>query len=286
MIAPAPEPGFVVEGSRIRSWNNSALRTLQECGEKFRRKYLEREWTPATPRQLRGTVVHRVATHSLLRKLRERTLPSVEEARDLAATEFDRRWGAGVTLSRDERTAGPSVAAESKDFAVDLSGYHVRRLAPVITPIGVERQIIVRPQDSDLEIHGTIDLIDQGAAGEVIRDLKTSEKSPPEHAAATSQQLTMYGMIRLAEVGRLPARFALDYLVRTPKRHEQKHVPQETTRTPDDIRALVARLNTAVEAVRRGVFVPANQESWWCSPTYCEYFATCPYPIRASRPAN
>ncbi len=286
MSAVAAEPGFVVEGSRIRSWNNSALRTLQECGEKFRRRYLEREWAPSSPRQLRGTVVHRIATQSLLRKLREQTLPSVEEVRDLAATEFDRRWQAGVALSREERAVATSVAAESKDFAVDLSGYHVHTVAPVITPVGVERRIIVRPQDSDLEIHGTIDLIDQGPTGEVIRDLKTSEKSPPASAAAVSQQLTMYGMIRMAEVGQLPAHFTLDYLVRTPKRHERKHVPLETMRTADDIRALVARLNTAVAAVERGVFVPANPESWWCAPTYCEFFHTCPYPIRSTRPED
>jgi hypothetical protein len=42
-----------------------------------------------------------------------------------------------------------------------------------------------------------------------------------------------------------------------------------------------------VEAVKRGVFVPANPDSWWCSRAYCDYFEDCPYVRRgASRPQN
>ncbi len=269
---------LVIDTGKVVRWSNSALSTLQQCGERFRRRYIERERTPPSPRQVRGTIVHRVASRALMRKLTAKTLPTIEEARDTAAAEFDRAWKAGVVLSDEELAHGSAaVAGESKDFAVDLSGFHVGAVAPAITPIGVERRIIVRPKDSDLEINGTIDLIDQRPEGETIRDLKTSEKSPVATAAETSQQLTLYGLIRLAETGRLPRHYALDYLVRTPKKAEKKHVPLPTQRDADDIRALVARINTAVEAVKRGAFVPANPDSWFCSKAYCEFWGSCVY---------
>ena len=259
-------------------WTNSALSTLQGCGERFRRRYIEEDWRPSGPRAIRGTAVHRVARVGLLRKMTTHTLPSSEEARDLAADAFEMEWSRGVTLTREEIGAGDAVKADSKDFAVDLSAFHIEKVAPAINPVGVERRITVQPQDSDLVIEGTIDLIDRDPRGwETIRDLKTTEKSPPAGTADKSDQLTMYAMIRMAEVGTLPASLILDHLVRTPERHDKKHVIQETERTPFDVAALVERLNTAVEAVSKGVFVPASADAWLCDPRYCEFFHDCPY---------
>jgi len=268
-------------------WNNSALTTLQQCGEKFRRRYIEKERAPSSPRALRGTVVHAVARRGYKRKLETDALPTVEETRDTAATEFDATWRGGVVLSAEEVGRGvATVEAESKDFAVDLSAYHVQTVAPAVHPIGVERKITVKPKNSDLVIHGTIDLIDQTAVGEVIRDLKTTEKSPNARAADESQQLSMYALIRQAEVGRLPKKLTLDFLVRTPVKKKMKHVPLDTTRDAEDVRTMVSRINTAVEAVKRGIFVPTNPESWWCSAQFCDYFNTCPYTRRSERPKN
>lgn len=259
-------------------WTNSALATLQLCGERWRRQYLERDWRPSTPRAIRGAAVHRVARVGLMRKMTERVLPTVEEARDLAADAVETTWRQGVLLDSEERAQGEArVKAAAKDFAVDLAGYHVDRVAPAIEPIGVERRITVQPRDSDLVIEGTIDLIDAQPEGEVIRDLKTSERTPPAEAAERSDQLTMYALIRAAEVGTLPASLALDHLIRTPERHERRHVVQTTTRTPADIAALIRRINTAVLAVERGVFVPAAADAWQCDPRYCPYFGDCAY---------
>lgn len=270
-------------------WSNSSLTTLQMCGEKFRRRYVEGEWVPSSPAAVRGTVVHKVAATALLRKQSTRELPTVEEARDLAADEFEIKWRSGVKLTDEETALGMAkVAAESKDFAIDLAGFHVERVAPAINPIGVERKITIKPKDSDITILGTIDLIDAPTEGqEIIRDLKTTQKAPQANAADTSQQLTFEGLIRLAEVGRLPTSFALDFLVRTPERKERKHVPLTTERTREDVGALVNRINTAVAAVKKGIFVPANPDWWGCSRNWCEFYETCAYVRRGeSRPRS
>jgi hypothetical protein len=269
---------------RFVQWSNSALTTLQMCGERFRRRYIEREYVPPSAKQVRGTVVHRVAREAYQRRLKNVDLPSVTEAKDLAATAFEKQWQGGILLAPDEAVDGLAHAkARAKDFAVDLSGYHVERVAPGITPRAVERRIVVRPRDADIEIHGTIDLVATVPEGEVIRDLKTTEKAPFANAAETSQQLTMYAMVRQAEMGTVPHALALDYLVRTPLRNEMSHKPLTTTRSAEDIGALVRRINTAVAAVARGVFVPANPDSWWCSANYCEFYDSCPYVRRGER---
>lgn len=279
-------PAVVRGAASILQWNNSALSTLEKCGEMFRRRYVEREKVPPSPRMLRGTVVHRVARTTMLRKLEEHELPTVEEAKDLAATEFEQQWAGGVSFEQQEPSADSMgrQKGESKDFAVELSGFYVERLAPQITPVAVERKIEVKPRDSDITIHGTLDLVSAEPAGEYVRDLKTSEKSPSGDAAEKSQQLTMYAMVRLAEKGALPAGLTLDYLVRTPARAERKHVPLHTTRDQADVAAMVNRINTAVEAVKRGVFVPTNPENWWCSKQWCDYYGTCVYVRRGDRP--
>lgn len=272
------EGGFV-------EWNNSALSLLERCGEAFRRRYIQGEIIPPSPRMVRGTAVHRVATLGFLRKVAGEPLPSVEEAKDLAATAFDATWNAGISLSTEEVAEGiGKVQGESKDFAVDLSGFHVERVAPGIHPIGVERKIIVKPKDSDLVIHGTLDLVAATPDGtEVIRDLKTSQKSPNKNAAEVSQQLSMYALLRWAEVGRLPSSLVLDYLIRTPIRQEKKHILLETVRTQENVQTIVNRLNVAVEAVKKGIFIPASPESWWCAKEWCSYWDSCPYVSKGGR---
>jgi len=270
------------ETPTIQTWSNSSLTLLERCGEKFRRRYIEKERVPPSPRMLRGTVIHRVAKMAMLRKLEEQEIPSGEEARDVAATEFEQEWAGGVSL--DHGTDANVEKAGSKDFAVDLSAFYVGAVAPTVEPIAVERRIEVAPKDSDLKITGVIDLVAKlPSGGEAIRDTKTSEKSPNRDAAENSQQLTMYAMVRQADVGKLPEALALDHLVRTPARREQKHIVQETTRDAGDVAALVNRLNTAVEAVKRGVFMPTAPDSWWCSRNWCEYWSSCVYVRRGER---
>jgi hypothetical protein len=289
----------------IKRWSISMLKELQKCGEKFRRRYIEKEHTLSAPRMLRGTCVHDAARVSHLRQLAvaapgsapylERKMaaasvvPSVEEIRDVAAAKFESEWARGVALDDEDREIGESkVRGESKDFVVDLAGFHARTVAPTILPVGVERKIIVKPKAADFEISGIIDLIDEVDEGEeIVRDLKTKDKSPSGKDAETSDQLDMYAMLRTAETGRAPKRLFLDTLVRTPKTRELKRVIQETTRDITHVAALVHRINVAVEAVKKGTFIPAGRGEWYCSKKWCEYYTTCKFVPRGdNRPKN
>lgn len=278
----------------MRTWSNSSLTTLQMCGHKWYLRYVKRDWRPVGFSAKRGTTVHHVAKEVHKRQMVELNkwdgpkpevveLPgserSIEEARDLAATHFEKEVAKGdIVLYDKEKPLGKeAVKAHNKDAAIDLAGLYVKEVAPPIKPNAVEHKVEITPKNMDIKIQGYIDLVEDDL-GDVIRDLKTSEKSPWAGAADVSQQLTLYNMIRYADVREMPRESRLVHLVRTPKTNEMSVVTQSTKRNMDDIKMLVARIKTAVEATEKGVFVPADPAAAGSPCGWCEFNdGTCPY---------
>ena len=294
-------------------WTNSKLYVIQQCGERYRRREIEKDLRPRRTPLVRGTVVHETIRPMVRRRLEDGArqlgtsvehlgaqltlsvadrhvllsgaLPTVEEVRDTAATAFAKEWiPDGIDFDEDEQSEGAAkVGDRIKDTAIDLATLYRTHVAPTLAPKGVEYRVTVRPKDSDLVIKGTIDLLaDEG--GDFITDVKSSEKSPDRHAAEDSQQLSLYSLIRYAQTKTIPAGLRLDYLVRTPAKHELKHVPLTTTRDREDMATIVERLNRATEAVQKGVFLGADPSAWWCRS--CEYRGDCPLVRRSRRPEN
>ena len=266
----------------MKRWSTSALTTLQMCGEKFRRHYIENDRMPSGPPAKRGIAVDRAVTESLTVKKTTGDAPIVEANKDIAATEFERAWDEGVWFNPDERKEDPAkIKAVTKDAAIDLAGLHARTLGQQIVPLEIQHRIEVQPLNSDITIIGYLDIVsleaDETRAMEIIRDTKTKEKAPNAADAHDSQQLTMYALLRMAETGRIPDGLALDVLWKTPARGDLKHQVLPTTRTKSDFGALMGRINAGIQAVERGVFIPAAEGSWICSARWCQYFETCPY---------
>lgn len=263
------------------TWTNSSLSTLIKCGVKHDLKYLQRIPEIGSPATARGSSVHEVVRVEMRRVIEGGELPTVEEVHAVAAAEFEKRWEEGVRLTPDEKREGEStVRGREKDTSVALAGLHRLKVAPAIRPVGFERRIAVKPKDMDITIQGTVDLIDAAPEGEVIRDTKSTTKAPAANDAHESQQLTFYGMLRLAEVGQMPVGFQLDVLKRTPKRGDLDYHPLRSTRDLTDVAALIARLNRAIDAVEKGVALPADPDWWGCSPRWCGYWDACPFGAR------
>lgn len=252
-------------------WTNSALLKLLQCPEAYRRIYLEREWRPSSPGQIRGDAVHQAQRIEFQSKMATGVLPPLEEVRTCAADHFDKKVkDSELVLTAEDLEDSAShdlkkILGVEKDTAVALAGLHWRRVAPAVNPVAFERQIVVKPRGLDIEIQGTLDLIDAPAPGvEVIRDLKTAKKSPDRQAAHKSQQMSVYAMLRLVDIGRLPDHLRLDYLVRTPARGDLKDIALTTTRDATDVQTLIDRLNIATDVVKAGKFLPAPEGAWWC----------------------
>jgi hypothetical protein len=283
------------------------LTTLQMCGERFRRRYIDKDRRPSGIKAKRGQAVHKVANIAHDRQLAAKvelvargvtegdfvahaneSLPSGEEAEDLAATHFAAAIEGGVAYNDDEKKEGEAkVRGVELDKAVKMSSFYVARHAPTVDPVAVERDIVIKPKGVDFEIRGIVDLAsrenfqpaneDERAQAvlsgvpigeiEIVHELKTKDKRPSWDAARKSQQLTLYALIRHAQTGKPP-----DFIAQT-----SDH--QRAVRTRDDLNAVTHRLNSAIEAVNRGIFIPTNPDSWWCSAKYCDYYADCPFAI-------
>lgn len=271
-------------------WTNSSLSTLQDCGVRYQYQYLDRIFVESTPPQIRGTSVHQAVRVQMRQKLATKELPTVEEVRAAAADAFDLEIAKGVRMTAEDAAQGDvkTVLGKQKDAAVALSALYRTRVAPDVTPIAFERRITVKPKDMDITVEGTIDLLDAvGGGAELVRDTKSREAAPQADMAETSQQFTMYGMLRLAETGVLPHDYQLDVLWRTPKTGKEDYRPLRTTRDMTDVTSMVQRINRAVLAVEKGIFIPANPTWWGCSERYCPYFDRCPFGAkgRSERPA-
>lgn len=92
-------------------------------------------------------------------------------------------------------------------------------------------------------------------------------------------QLTTYALAKLQCDGKLPSTVALDYVVRTPKRHDMKLVQLESRRTTESLKPLMHRIMAAANIVKSGLFTPTDPESWWCSKKFCGFWETCPYAV-------
>jgi len=225
-----------------------------------------------------------------------------------------------IELDTDEKAEGKSIESvlgEAKDKTVALAGLHWDQPAQVIAPkfvqhkFSIDMDAFLRRRAKRLhqeanevpdrffqkQLHnrasalnaaardgvdfaGEIDILEEDPANLVIRDTKTSGKSPNKGSAEDSMQLTAYSLATQAipELGgRLPDAAVLDYLVYTPKRHELKYVPLTNTPEQEDNNVFLNRFAVAVQAFRTGVFVPAPATYWGCSEKFCGYFGICEY---------
>lgn len=288
--------------------STSALNQYLRCGEKYRRRYQENEWRPFGLAAHIGTAAHEVgrffhrrqmsakeavglagltrkdAQEKQMSELLDATLDSqsmsIEEATDLAATEFDKAIGdKGVELDEDEK-ANPSAArGNAKDAAVDHSKFYVQTIGREVNPLAVEKAIEVRPSGIPLVMKGVLDLIDGTNEGAEVVDRKTSAKTPGEGKQHGNIQMSFYAALSLAELKVIPPKFRLEYTVRSPKRALMSRVTQSTTRSIQDVKELLGRVNEASKGITAGVFMPADPEGWHCSAKFCEFFFDCKYTI-------
>jgi len=210
------------------------------------------------------------------------------------------------------------VLGESKDKTVALAGLHYDKAAPILKPKLVEHPFAIDMDDwlrkRAKELHeageketdrdaakilhneaaamnsaarkgtdlvGKRDVVeDAGDGDEIIRDTKTSGKSPNKEAAENLDQLSTYSLASLVFNKRLPKAVALDYLVQTPAKHGLKYVPLTSQRTMDDINVLLFRFARSIHAwavaCKTGSFLPARSTDWWCSEKFCGFWHQCP----------
>lgn len=249
----------------------SQLDMFQRCGEQWRRRYLDEEVIPPGIAARVGTGVHKAAERNFKGKMESGEDMPLDAFQDCAAEAYDNALKDGVFFAPDEVPGARAAMAEGKDKVVSLATLFRNELAPFINPALVEYKTTIGLPGVDLPVMAILDLYTQDKA---LRDLKTSSKKWAEDKAHTSPQPTVYREAVKEATGEYPASLIFDVLVSN-KTPVLQTIP--TTRTDEDLAILARQFELMLAAVRAGIFMPAERDSWACSMKYCGYFFTCPH---------
>ena len=256
---------------------------FEGCGEQFRRRYGARfnwhdkeEIIPPNSAIITGISTHRSIEKNLQTAIDTGDNLSLEEVKEIAFAEASGLWQKEVSLSDSESENIEKTKGESIDMAVALSSLHATELAPMLKPKSVERKWVIDLKNYPYDLAGTIDIEEYNGdnSASIIRDTKTAGKTPNQDTANNSEQLSMYALAMKVVDGKMPEKIFLDSLV---KLKTPKLVIQETTRNDFQLKVLMRRIECAISAIEKGIFIPARSDDWRCSPAWCGYWTTCKF---------
>jgi hypothetical protein len=255
----------------------SALRMYEDCGEQYRRRYIEHEKIPPGIAMIRGSSVDDSVSFNLQSLIDSGEMVPKELALTTAEEAITNRLNNQEVLYSDEEVAEgiKNVKGRTVDSVIGLSGLHYDKAAPDINPIAVQKKWTLELDNFPFNILGYLDIEEL----KNIIDTKVSGKSPNGNAADISEQLTLYALAIYAEKNFIPT-VRLDYLVETPKNKTRSYKPLESTRTMNDFRTIVNRLETMASGIEKEVFMPCSSDHWKCNPKWCGYYSTCRYARR------
>lgn len=250
----------------------SQLDMAAKCGLQWQYRYVDGLKIPPAVAMVIGTATHKSIEKNLRSKMEAKTLLPEQEVVQIASEALSNTWaGEGPVLSDDEKEQGEiKVKGAAVDTAVSLARLHHRVMAPGIQPLHVEREVYLELTGFPHDLKGFLDI--QEADG--IRDTKTASKSPSGDEAASSTQGKFYSLARTVLDGLPPAKFSLDYLVKT---KEPKAVTVSAQIDEDDHRRLLLRVEKVSNMIQKGTFTPAPHDAWYCSARWCGYWSRCPF---------
>jgi len=259
----------------------SQIEDYIHCGERWRLKKVEKIHEPNTSTQIRGKVVHAATAENMRAKRDKGKELGVEEVESLAFDGAKAAFeGQSVLLTEEEAEEGLSaVKMATADVAMWLARLHHQEVAPYINPVCIEEKIRVTMEGIP-PLEAVLDLTD---TSDRIHDTKTKTRKPKQDEARISLQLTQYHLSFEAKNGRPPQELVLDHLIYYRPSGSRpmgavEFMPQETTRSQAAMDAYLERVVAVDRAMKAGIAVPADVNSWKCSPKYCGFFGDiCKY---------
>jgi hypothetical protein len=262
----------------------SQMNLLSQCGEAYRRRYVNHERTPFGISLIVGSVVDRSVTANLDSKIMTGKLLDLKDIRESVYRDYvksiiEAKEKDELTFTKKELQEGSKedLIQQGKEKAARLALLHAEVVAPKLSPIHLQRHLYVELPNYPFDIGGVIDIQELDA----VRDTKTKAKSPSAGAADDDDQLTLYAFLVYMNDGMIPRKVVLDCLIDT---KIPKYVPAESNRTEEDFDVLLRRINVSCDAIDAGVFVPTRELDWWCSESYCGFHGSCRYVKQSRRP--
>jgi putative RecB family exonuclease len=229
----------------------SSIDTYETCPAKFKFAYEDRLPRHPSPALSFGDSLHRA-----LQCFHNRPVP-LPPAREELMEMLDAVWVSdGYRDASEERTY--------RDHARQvLVQYHVENVERYRIPVALEFRFTIEIEG--VQVNGMIDRMDRlpGGGYEII-DYKTNRRLPPLSRVERDLQLSIYHLAAREVWGIDPERLTLYYLLPGQR--------MTTSRTPEDVDELRARIATVAERIGAGKFEP--RENPLCD--WCDYQALCP----------
>lgn len=245
------------------------LNMLLRCGEQYRRRYLEGERVPPGSAGALGKSFHLAQESNYRQKITSKRDLPVKAVTAAFSDAFDVE-SKDVLWTPEEAEAGiAKVKGELKDEGVKLVEVYHTEVAPAVQPESCEEIIPVALDGFPYDLKCVVDLVDDK---QIVHDSKTRARSPTAEEADKSMQLTAYALAYRVSRKEQERGLQLDVAVRN---KTPKIVTLPTKRTNEQIGRFLETMARAATAIQGGVFLPAPEGAWYCSPKFCGYYGTC-----------
>jgi hypothetical protein len=247
----------------VTNLSASSLRTFIECPERWRRKYIDREYEAPSASMILGGSIGAAEAHAYQAQI-DGERPPTEHVLDSYAQEWDER------VEREEVEWEDDKPGEIKDTGVGLLKVYEQEIVPLAKPVAVEREIRM---DFDGVEWGVLAYLDREDADGRIKDMKVKKRRLSPAEAHMDLQAGVYMLGRRAEGNPAPG-FDFETVIRnkTPVADVIS-----TTRLEDQLDALTSRIyDIAAEIhwrLESNVWAYAAPATRCCS--YCGYHS-CP----------
>lgn len=251
----------------VEHLSNSSITLLWKCPEKWRRRYVLREYEPPSGSMIVGSCAGAAARTNFEQKIDSGTDLSESDVLDAFADEWNER---AADDGIDWKGEKPQTIRDSGQQA--LAAYH-RLVAPAVMPTTTERKFTLRFDEVPWTFLGYLDLEESDGA---VGDTKCTGRRLAQTKADVDPQPASYLLARRAE-GNPAQAFRFHTMVRT-KQPTAEVI--ETTRTNVQLDAFLGRIMAAAHEIawraEHDVWSGAVPGEWWCTEKFCGHWASCP----------
>lgn len=249
----------------------SSVNTFFNCGEQWRRRYVEGEKRPPGIAAHIGSGVHGAAEYNHKQKIETRRDEPLTTLQDKARDSFLHRFEEGVHIAPDEKKGQDQLKAEGIDSATKLTEVYRLKCAPNIWPEYVEQFVYMDILSLPVPILGILDLATEDGC---VLDLKTSGRKWSQSKADSNMAMAVYPALYQHLTGKTPKNIGFEIFVnnKTPQ-YQQLSVYKNN----EDFELFVKRAGFVIEMVELGMFPPAQPGAWNCSLKWCGYWWDCPH---------
>jgi len=231
------------------------------CPTQYMFRYIEGLILPPKSAMTKGRAVHKGQEVNYKQKIETKQDLPLDDVKDAVATEFE-------TIAPETEWKPEENKGKIKDETISLASLYHQEVAPAVQPAYVEEEVYFQIPETEIKLKGFIDVVQEGG---IIRDTKTTAKTPNQDIADKSLQLTAYSLAYRTLTGEEEAGLVLDYLVNT---KVPKVIPFQTKRSKNDISRFISIASQITKAIQAGLFYP-NPDNSMCSEKNCGYWHEC-----------